>query len=503
MELIKYRRRIDFTTIREYEYIYTIEQCNNFILDYSFKLAQVMELTGKWDNAIKHLSKAIKISKTIPNRRKEANLKALIGKILLSQGNHAKTSLMIEEMRRIGEELKDKSIIAEAYRLQALLYINIGDFNKSIEANKNSLAINREIGNEKSIALNLAGLGNIYIYLRKHDKAIHYYKKSMRVFQRKSDQRNIATITGNIGVMYNNKGEFDTALEYYTTSLNLFRELGDKSGIARQLLNVGVIYNLYKHEPDKAFSYYQQSLNIYRELNEKAGIARLLGNIGGIYSENFGQYDKALQYYTESLDIRKKLGDKRGIARTMLYIGIVFYNSGEYEKAVEYHNLSLQGMKDISLNADLGYNHSYLSLSLIKLNRTSEAIQTIKNHLDNVDKMRVKVYVIRTYLSIAIIMGNIATRKEVTLDEHIREDFDAILERLGWEKDINVVFPEVVEMCRDDKTDPTLIITALIEYASFLRKNGEKDKVSFYIDEAKDKARAMSLFIKELNTYES
>jgi tetratricopeptide (TPR) repeat protein len=114
-----------------------------------------------------------------------------------------------------------------------------GDYSTARSLQEESLALNREIGDKRGIALSLNGLGIVAQMQGDYPTARSLYEESLSVSRELGDKQGIALTLGNIGNLEYSMGEYSTALTHYKESLLAFREIGDKHNIAWCLGGVG------------------------------------------------------------------------------------------------------------------------------------------------------------------------------------------------------------------------------------------------------------------------
>ena len=69
-------------------------------------------------------------------------------------------------------------------------------------------------------------IGIVYYHLGEYDKTLDFYKKSLAIDQQLGDEHGIATSYNNIGSVYTDFGDFKSALENLLKGLNLRLKLG-------------------------------------------------------------------------------------------------------------------------------------------------------------------------------------------------------------------------------------------------------------------------------------
>ncbi len=68
-------------------------------------------------------------------------------------------------------------------------------------------------------------------------KALDYYQQSLAIEKQVGNEAGVGTTLNNIGLVYDNLGEYRKALDYYQQSLAIDKQLGDKSREGDRILS--------------------------------------------------------------------------------------------------------------------------------------------------------------------------------------------------------------------------------------------------------------------------
>jgi tetratricopeptide (TPR) repeat protein len=196
----------------------------------------------------------------------------------------------------------------------ALAYYQ-GDFAAARTLYAESLALYRELGDRKSIAILTNNLGNVAIEQGDYPHAQQLYEESLVVRREMGDRVGVATALSNLGNALAEQGDYAAARVRVQESLDLDRETGDTSGIAISLNNLGD-YACEQGDYPGAKTLYEEALAIKRKLGDRVGIAITLTGLGNVLAEQ-GDLGGAQSLYAESLEMRRALGDRRGIAYSL------------------------------------------------------------------------------------------------------------------------------------------------------------------------------------------
>jgi diguanylate cyclase (GGDEF)-like protein len=309
------------------------------------KRAIVSNLVGENDNAAMDLKEAIKKSKQMSDKGREADCLIAFSKVYQDMAQCNKAAKKAGVALEIYRELDNKKGVADSLNNIGVVYEILGDYSKALEFYQGSLKTTKEIVDRRGEAASFYNIGVIYKNLGEYSKALEFLQESLMISEEIGDHKGKAASFNNIGIAYEILGDYSKALEFYQDSLKIEEMIGNRMGEAACFNNIGIIY-YYFGEYTKALEFYQRSLKIREEIGERRGQATSFNNIGIIYN-NFGEYTKALEFYQRSLKIREEIGDRKGEAASLNNIGIINNNLGESTKALEFYQRSLKIREEI------------------------------------------------------------------------------------------------------------------------------------------------------------
>jgi predicted ATPase/DNA-binding winged helix-turn-helix (wHTH) protein len=189
------------------------------------------------------------------------------------------------------------------------------DFAAALAQLEESLAIRRQLGDQRGIAIALNNLGNIATDQGDYSLAKALFEETLAIRRERGDRQGIATTLGNLGTVARQLGDLSTSRALQEDSLAIRRELGDQWGIGATLNNLGNVA-LDQSDFASAQAMFNECLAIMRDLGDRSAIAHALNNLGDVALDQ-GDVASARALNEESLTIRRDLGDKRGIALTL------------------------------------------------------------------------------------------------------------------------------------------------------------------------------------------
>lgn len=78
-------------------------------------------------------------------------------------------------------------------------------------------------------------IGSVYLDIGEYGKSLEYSTRAMTLHEELGERSGVARVTGNIGIVYEKLGEYGKSLEYYTRAMALHEELGERSGVASDI----------------------------------------------------------------------------------------------------------------------------------------------------------------------------------------------------------------------------------------------------------------------------
>jgi len=204
---------------------------------------------------------------------------------------------------------------AKALNVAGVLARRQGDYPAAWARHEESLAIQRQLGDRRSMATSQNNLGNVAMEQGDIASARALYEESLAISRELGDRRGIARALHNLGIVACGQGDFASGRALFEDSLAISREVGNRIGIAHSLYDLGKVAFEQGDYP-AAGALYQESLTIRRELGERSGIAASLHDVGHVVFE-LGNYPAARKQFEEGLVIRRELGDRAGIAYSL------------------------------------------------------------------------------------------------------------------------------------------------------------------------------------------
>ena len=260
-------------------------------------------------------------------------VKALIAAARLadSQDDTDRAEALCEESLALCRELGDTRGIAVSLHL--LGKIANWRSNRVVAESEEALALYREVGDKDGTASSLADLAHHVYHQGEYARGISLHEEALVLWREVGHMDRVAQSYVCVAEMlFFSQGDPARVYTLLDEGLALSRELGYKLGIAKGITLSGELA-LSQGDEALARSLIEQSLVLCRETGNQEDFARSLFVLGRVV-ESLGDYAAARALYEESLAIRRVVGDNRHIASCLEGLAGLFVERREPVRAV-------------------------------------------------------------------------------------------------------------------------------------------------------------------------
>ena len=228
-------------------------------------------------------------------------------------------------------------LVAETLRLACWSSMETGHPDKAIAECKEAMEISSRAGDKVGAAASLGNEASVLDSQGKSAAALKKYEQSIAVFREVGDQRRIATVLINMG---NIVPLGERRQKMYEEALAIYRTIDDKHGQSMGLGNLG---NTFIAEGDLAHAHerYQEALTLARGIDDKNLTALWLSNEAEILAD-LGDLNGANRLVTQALEIDRSAGNTFQVSDDLLAMGNILRQQGKsaearlaYSEAVE------------------------------------------------------------------------------------------------------------------------------------------------------------------------
>ncbi|MGB1294477.1 MAG: tetratricopeptide repeat-containing sensor histidine kinase [Flavobacteriales bacterium] len=223
----------------------------------------------------------------------------------------------INQSIKIQEEIKDTNGLSATYNNLAILYRNMGIFNKALEYNYKSLGINEQLNSNKAIAKSYNNIAIVHEQIGNYDMAVSFFKKAIDYHEKEGSF--VSSPWSGLGNLFLKQKEFKTAKKYFSKGLKIEEQsmvFFKQKGFYDKLLELSIL--------EKDF----ESALIYQQRRDSVGNLQIIKE----NEEKILQVEKQHQLFktASELDQVKERNNKNriifiGIFGSLILIMIIVY----------------------------------------------------------------------------------------------------------------------------------------------------------------------------------
>ena len=243
----------------------------------------------------------------------------------------------------------------------------------------------------------------LVVYLTDASQARILAEESIALYRELGDERGVADGLLSLAASYLASDPYLKARSLIEDSIMHYRDLADKPGLARALGMRGA-YIPDAHEQRRI--YLEQSLTICRELGHLAGIGSNLMALGGLAILQ-RQYDLASTYLEEALAINRQLS-KVHSAETLFIVAELALTVRQNQQAKAYFEEGLSMMKETGRTLIANWVFAHMGHNALQLGDLAHAKQLFEESLQRFKKARNiigLVYTLEGFAGLAVLQN--------------------------------------------------------------------------------------------------
>jgi len=229
----------------------------------------------------------------------------------LGRGHAREAQAVLERLLQTDAPV-DPSVRAPALRAAGTLARRVGSGELAQARFRESIALYRELGDERGLAEALRGLAPLMAYMDDHEGAVALLEEAVALLRRLDDPPELAVALHHLGVALVQDGHAARAIGLYEEALAMFRRLDNALGTAMCLVNLGSRM-LLNGDVDRARANIEEAAAIARRLDAPFHVAAALE---GLSSVAWAANDVAAagRYGRECLVEFVRVGQPQGVA---------------------------------------------------------------------------------------------------------------------------------------------------------------------------------------------
>ena len=267
-----------------------------------------------------------------------------LARVESDSGRRPQAQKALEVALRTARQAHDVSTEAEAVRLAAELFTDLGDLPRGLTLARRALEI---AGNDPS-RKRLRGLAlkTLGVLLRRSgnvSEALGVYTEALPLAQETNDRALQGSLYNNLGVASQLGGRFEDSLRYFKQGLAIDQEIGNRSAVGIKLGNIGQIY-LQLGDFPRALKYLQQAQQIHETTEETGGLADSLTYLARVFLRLTAPRD-ARAYAERALKVAKEDGRRYFIGHAQLALAECLLAIADEQDRQKAYELSMEAAR--------------------------------------------------------------------------------------------------------------------------------------------------------------
>lgn len=302
---------------------------------------------GDRKTGFEYMQEAMPIYEELGDVGGVASAENFIGSLYYVQGKYDLALEHLDRALKLRQTLGNKCDVAATMNNRAVVYSALGEKARALAllSEQTLPLITAETDCSGFKALTLTNIGKIYNDLGEYASALKYHEEAMKLAVGDVHKGDEAAIRANIGAAHYGAGEYAQALASYEVSLRLFLDTHDKEHEATLLTDIGVVQTAQRKYTD-ALETFKKAMALRLEVGDPGGEAVTLNNIGETYSAS-GDGPRALEYFRQSLTLFRAAGDRSGEAAAFGNAMTVSRRLGNRRMAIFYGKQAVNNFQEL------------------------------------------------------------------------------------------------------------------------------------------------------------
>jgi DNA-binding SARP family transcriptional activator/tetratricopeptide (TPR) repeat protein len=313
--------------------------------DLSFLLAEFLEISAYWDEAIAAHTLALQASRYLADQARVARASLALSVVLQQTGRHETAIPLAEEAAAIYRLLADQRGEAESLDQIGLAHQRTALSREALAYFTEARILYEAADDSRGVADTLSHAGIACWHLGRNADASSQLREALALYQKVGDRRGEAKALNNLGRVHLYNGQHQEALDAYTLSLAIFREIGGPQNQAILYQNIGSVHR-YRGSYEEALAACRRALAIYRDIGDLPDEADALNEIGAIY-QSADCSDEALIHHQKARVIAEEVGNLAQQLVALRMLADIHRGLGRYDEALEHYKAALKSAREI------------------------------------------------------------------------------------------------------------------------------------------------------------
>jgi serine phosphatase RsbU (regulator of sigma subunit) len=255
-----------------------------------------------YTKALGFYRKSFEINKSINRKSGEATSLFCIGTVFENQIKYDSALVYYSKAQKISESIGDIRLMAYAKTSLSNVYFMMENYLKSLEYNKEAIALYEKAGNNYGLLKVYNSLGLTAWRLDSLNLALWFYNQALKIGKIIRSQNDIANTIFYIAQLYEDKGLTDSSYVNYNRAFNLYSSTGNKENTSLSLISMARIQNHRKNHLE-AKRQLLEALNIAKEINSPSALTEAYQEMAMTWSY-LNDFQKAFSFMNKYSDIK-------------------------------------------------------------------------------------------------------------------------------------------------------------------------------------------------------
>jgi predicted ATPase/Tfp pilus assembly protein PilF len=302
------------------------------------------------------LAMAVKLGREVlacmPGAEHRAPILFLLGWAELISGRMDEAERHLEAALAIYRELGDRGNEGVVSGTLAILLMNQGLMKEAHANFEHELAIDRELHNQYREGIVLLNLGQCYRRQGQMEEARAHFEAALALCREVGNRRVEGMLLNNLGQLHRKQGRMEEARTHLEAALAIDREVGSRLAEGNALNTLGCVY-FELGILQLANTHFQAALTIHREMGTRFMEGLTIGNLGHLHFEQ-GKVEEARAQYETALAICREVGNPLGEGEALAALGILHLRQGRLGEAREALNQGEAVVRRVGGSHELG-----------------------------------------------------------------------------------------------------------------------------------------------------
>ncbi len=455
-------------------------------IDICYRLGEILDIGGRWDDALAHLAHGLEVSRELFMHRQQARVLAKTGEIHQKRGSYEQAVETLKRAAALARRIRAPEIERDALLYLGRTYWSMGEFDLGIRALSRA-------GREDAGRGDTGGTAD-----------------ARAVDASGTPERTTALAMYYLGVIYRDKAEYDSAMRCFQDAKERFEAQNARRLESFPLYDMAVLH-LYRGNTDTARDYFSRIEGLYRDIGYRSGLAAALGNLG-VLAARSGDFDTAFDYGRQALELAEQIGEQLAVAYGKINLGIYHYMQASHREALSWLAAAREIIESIGAKGYLGFVLPYAACAHAALGDYEEALRNARDHFLEIKRTGSDAENGRSALAVGIALAH-AEHSGTQLSETARALLSEISDIAGIDGGTKAFFRRAVDLSHAAGYVQTLVpaLTAfgtyLVDHADHVSRESERQAVleeaAKVLDTALEQADAAGMHADRRNVLEA